>query len=94
MTKVLIDLPNPLHRMIKSIASSKGEPMKNIIMESLENLVKKEINADGKYSKNENITEKEADEMLRPYIIKLANRIDTGQEDLLSWSEVKKQLKH
>ena len=93
MTKVIVDIPNPLHRMIKSIAVSRGESMKNIIMQGLESLVKKEMKTEIKTSNDEYITEEEADKMLRPYLLKMAERIDKGEEKLLSWKEVKKQLK-
>ena len=39
------------------------------------------------------ITEKEADRMLMPYLIRLVKRIESGEEETISWEEVRNQLK-
>ena len=39
MSKIIIELPDPLHRLIKTLAGAKGEPMKNLVLRGIENIV-------------------------------------------------------
>lgn len=42
MTKVLIEVPDNLHRLVKTVASSKGETMKDFIIRAIQELVRQE----------------------------------------------------
>jgi len=44
MAKLLIEIPDNLHRLVKILASAKGETMKTTIIRSMENLIKQETN--------------------------------------------------
>ena len=50
MAKLLIEIPDNLHRLVKTLATAKGETMKNFVIRSMENLAKHEAN-------NENIND-------------------------------------
>lgn len=46
MTKVLIEVPDNLHRLVKTVASSKGETMKDFIIRAIQELVRQETKID------------------------------------------------
>ncbi len=95
MTKVIIDLPNDLHRSIKSYAGANGETIKNFFICAAEEKLKYHNKAKSKKKiKDEFISEEEADEMLKPYLIRLIKRINEGKEKTCSWEEAKKELKN
>lgn len=102
MTKLTIEIPDSLHRTVKSFASANGETIKDFFIEAvtekLKNTPKNKIIAKKPIKKTKNkssqyITEKEADKMLKPYLMRLIKRIESGEEEVYSWEEVKKELK-
>jgi len=104
MTKKLtIEIPDSLHKTVKSYASAKGKTMKEFFVEAAYDSLGKDVAKEvkkikkaktmKKTSKNKKyITEKEADEMLMPYWIRMIKRIESGEEKVYSWEEVKKEL--
>ncbi len=77
---MIVEIPDPLHRLIKTLAGSKGESIKSLVLRALENVVQKENNitvknkSDGIY-----ITEEQADAMLEPVILKHIDQIKKGK---------------
>jgi hypothetical protein len=103
MTKLTIEIPDSLHRTIKSFASANGETIKDFfiaaVTEKLKKLPKNKIITKKPMKKNKNklpkyISEKEADKMLKPYLLRLIKRIENGEEEVYSWEEVKRDLKN
>lgn len=103
--KLTIEIPESLHKTVKSYASAQGKTMKEFFVEaaydSLEKGgVSKEIVKDKKVkkmkkiSKNKKyITEKEAEKMLMPYWIRMIKRIESGKEEVYSEEEFFKKLR-
>lgn len=106
MTKLTIEIPDELHRAVKSFASIKGTTIKDYFVElATEDLRKsnnmeesKSLKKSSKISTEKSkksskyITEKEADKMLKPYLLRLVKRIESGEEEVYSWEEAKKEL--
>lgn len=103
MSKLTLEIPDSLHRAVKSFASGNGISMKDFFIDAaiakmknfketdLENIknkpTKKMTKKDKKY-----ISEEEADKMLKPYLLRMVQRIESGQEDLTNWQDFKKEL--
>ena len=81
MTKVMIEVPDNLHRLVKTVASSKGETMKHFMLRAMEFLAKQEANINTNTS--DNINETEADNLLKPYLSKLVDNISSDKEGLV-----------
>ena len=84
MTKVMIDVPDNLHRLVKSLASSKGETIKHFVLRAMEDSAKQEaskINISN--SNQEFINEEEADNLLKPYLLALVDDIQSGKEKVI-----------
>lgn len=99
MTKLTIEIPDALHRTVKSFASAHGESIKDFFVEAATEKLKKSAKINpkniGKKTKKKTskfISEKEADKMLRPYLLRLIKRIESGEEETYTWEEVKKEL--
>jgi DNA-directed RNA polymerase len=91
MTKVMIDVPDNLHRLVKTIATSHGETMKNFVLRAMESLVKQEVatsNANNNSTTNstahEFINEEEADNLLKPYLSALIDNVKNGKDYVMS----------
>lgn len=99
MTKLTIEIPDALHRTVKSFASAHGETIKDFFIEAATEKLKKTKNLKTKLPMKTQkkspkyITEKEADKMLKPYLLRMVKRIESGKEKTYSWEEVKKRLK-
>lgn len=97
MTKLTIDIPDDLHHAIKSYSSIRGVTIKEFMIEAATASLKgnKKITPKMKSKKSSKyITEKEADKLLKPYLLRLINRIEKGEEELYSWDEAKEKLKN
>jgi hypothetical protein len=81
MTKVMIEVPDNLHRLVKTVASSKGETMKHFMLRAMEFVAKQEAKINTNNS--DNINETEADNLLKPYLSKLVDDISNGKEGLV-----------
>ena len=68
MAKLLIEIPDNLHRLVKTLATAKGETMKNFVRRSMENLAKHEAN-------NENINDVN---FLKPHLTNLVDKISNN----------------
>ncbi len=110
MSKLTIEIPDSLHRAVKSMASAQGETIKDFFIEAISEKLKKsaklkpkkEIKTASKTKKNmkktkaknsKYITEKEADRMLKPYLMRMIQRIESGEEETYDWEDVKSELK-
>lgn len=100
MSKLTLEIPDALHRTVKSFASAHGETIKDFFIqaatEKLHKSTKLKTTTPMKKTKKTQkkfITEKEADKMLKPYLIRMIQRIESGEEEVMSWDEVKKELK-
>ena len=134
MSKLTLEIPDSLHRAVKSIASAHGETIRSFFIEavteklkqtsklktaakvSVKNSAKPLVKAkektkektlvklskktttknNMKNTKKKNpkyITEKEADKMLKPYILRMIKRIKSGQEEAYSKEEFFKKLR-
>jgi hypothetical protein len=81
MTKILIEVPENLHRLVKTVASSKGETMKHFVLRAMEFVAKQEANSNTNTS--DNISETEADNLLKPYLSKMVDDISSRKEGLI-----------
>jgi hypothetical protein len=70
MAKLLIEIPDNLHRLVKTLASAKGETMKNFVIRSMENLAKHEAN-------NENINDVN---FLKPHLTNLVDKMSNNNQ--------------
>jgi hypothetical protein len=113
MSKLTLDIPDALHRTIKSVASAQGMTIRDFFiamtteqlkLKTKEKVLKKTAEKKPKKTaakkvkkpqkKNSKyITEAQADRMLKPYLLRMVKRIDRGEEKLVTWEEVKKELK-
>lgn len=103
MTKLTIEIPDSLHRTVKSFSSANGETIKDFFIAAVTEKLKKLpenkiiIKKPMKQTKKKlakHISEKEADKILKPYLLSLIKRIENGEEDVYSWEEVKRDLKN
>jgi hypothetical protein len=92
MTKVMIDVPDNLHRLVKTIATSQGETMKHFVLRAMENLAKQEAKIKNDNSIHELIGEDEADNFLKPYLSTLVAKITNGEEKVMSSESFFKEL--
>jgi hypothetical protein len=97
--KMTLEISDHFHRTVKSMASAQGESMKdfivNAVTKEIKNLkpntktpVKKTQKKNSKY-----ITEKEADRLLKPYILKAVKSIQDGTAKVYSKEEFFRKLK-
>ncbi|MFZ9470713.1 MAG: hypothetical protein ACO26G_06690 [Rickettsiales bacterium] len=70
MAKLLIEIPDNLHRLVKTLATAKGETMKNFVIRSMENLAKHEAN-------NENINDVN---FLKPHLTNLVDKMSNNNQ--------------
>ena len=90
MTKMIVEIPDPLHRLVKTFAGANGETIKSVVTRAIENMLTNEagINAKNKY-----LSEEQADEMLKPVILKYADQIKKGTFEGFDKKEFFEQLK-
>ena len=111
MSKLTLEIPDALHRAVKSFSSAHGLTIRDFFIEMTTKQLKESAKLKTKSmakpkekpkakiiknSKKKNpkyITEKEADKMLKPYLLRMIRRIESGEEETYSWEEVKKELK-
>ena len=102
MSKLTLEIPDALHRTMKSVASAQGMTIRDFFIEmttkqlqvkTKSKISKKTVTKKPKKKESKYITEKEADKMLKPYLLRMVQRIESGEEELLTWEEVKKELK-
>jgi dipeptidase len=93
MTRLTIEMPDPLHKVIKSLAIMKGDSIKNITIEALTNYAKSSagIVASSKTSKS-GFTEEEAEKMLIPYFKKMIESIESGSKKFYTKEEYMKEI--
>ena len=77
----MIEVPDNLHRLVKTVASAKGETMKHFMLRAMEFVARQEANIN--INTSDNINETEADNLLKPYLSKLVDNISNGKEDLV-----------
>ncbi len=101
MSKLTLEIPDSLHRAVKSMASAHGETIKDFFIDAVTEKLKKTSKKKPiakkpmKKTKKKNskyITEKEAEKMLKPYLLRMIKRIESGEEETYSWDEVKQEL--
>jgi hypothetical protein len=111
MSKLTLDIPDSLHRAVKTFSSAHGLTIRDFFIEMTEKQLKASAKlktktaakTNGKTkpkimkkSKKKNpkyITEKEADKMLKPYLLRMVQRIENGEEELLTKEEFFKELR-
>jgi len=70
MAQLLIEIRDNLHRLVKTLATAKGETMKNFVIRSMENLAKHEAN-------NENINDVN---FLKPHLTNLVDKMSNNNQ--------------
>jgi len=83
--RLTIDLPDTLHKTLKSLSIVDNETMRNIAISALEGYVKLRIG-------NNDITEKQAEKLLEPILMQYSKEIKEGSFEGKSWEEVKKSI--
>ncbi len=58
MTRLTIDLPEPLHQTLQSLSVIEGEPIENIAISALETYAKSRVNKPTKVVSRENLEKK------------------------------------
>lgn len=91
MTRLTIDLPETLHKTLKSLSVINGKTMRNIAISALEKYVESKI--DKQNVNSSSLSESEVDELLRSVLSRYSNQIVKDNFDGKSWDEVKKDLK-
>lgn len=94
MTKMIVEVPDQLHRMIKSLAGANGESIKAFVLRGIEQVIKSEAKISVKKPNGNYISEEEADKLLKPVIMKYINQINAGKLELYSKKEFFKKLKN
>ena len=79
MTRLTIDLPNSLHKVLKSISVMDGQTMKDIAITALEKYTQGNLNKRLIVKKENNPSEKLATKMLMPLIKKTAAQIQNSE---------------
>ncbi len=100
MSKLTLEIPDSLHRAVKSMASANGETIKDFFIDAVTEKLKKSskkpiAKKPMKKTKKKNtkyITEEQADKMLKPYLLRMIKRIENGEEETYSWDKVKEEL--
>jgi len=103
MSKLTLEIPDALHRTVKSFASAHGETIKDFfIAAATEKLqknstlkTKKPLKTAKKTTKKSQkfITEEQADKMLKPYLLRMVKRIEKGEEKIYDKDEFFKKLR-
>ena len=86
MTRLTIDLPDSLHKTLKSLSVVDGQTMRNIAISALERY------AVSRVGKEKDINENEVDELLKPVLLKYVEQIEEGKFEWKSWEEIKKEV--
>lgn len=90
MTRFTIELPNGLHKALKSFSVVNGQTMKDIAIFALESYVQSRIG--NKLNNDTQITEEQADELLQPVLMQYANQIQDGNFSGEDWQDVKGEI--
>lgn len=99
MTRLTIDLPESLHKALKSISVLDGETMRKIAINAIEGYTKHRVESkikkynDGTPNSLDQLSqlpEDECDKLMAPYLEKLIKDLDS--ESSYSWEEVQEQL--
>jgi len=104
MTKLTLEIPDALHRTVKSFASAHGKTIKDFFIDAAMEKLKKKPQLKTKTTTTKTmkkpakkptkyITEKEADKMLKPYLLRMIKRIQSGEEETYSEEEFFKKLR-
>jgi len=96
MSRITIEIPNSLHRAVKSFVGASGETIKNFFVEAAKEHLKDKMTIDPKTqnSQEKYITEEQADKMLKPLILKYINQIKEGKFAGYSKNEFFDKLKN
>lgn len=79
MSRITIEIPNSLHRAVKSYVGAKGETIKDFFVLAAEKHLKSESGIDLRSKQKEShISEEQADEILKPLIVKYIKQIQKG----------------
>jgi hypothetical protein len=81
MTRLTIDLPDNLHRTLKSLSVIDGQTMRNIAIDALKKYTKSRIDENG------------VDDLLKPVLLQYANQIEEDNFKGEAWEKVKKEIK-
>ncbi len=96
MSKLTLEIPDALHRTVKSVASANGETIRQFFIDAATEKLKKTSKLKKPMKKTKNpkyITEKEADKMLMPYLLRMIKRIESGEEKTYTKDEFFKKLR-
>ncbi len=98
MSKLTLEIPDALHRTVKSVASANGETIKQFFIDAVTEKLKqtsksKKLMKKTKEKYPKYITEKQADKMLMPYLLRMIKRIESGEEKTYSKEEFFKELR-
>ena len=91
---MIVEIPDPLHRLIKTLAGAKGETIKSLVLRAIENVVRQEAHIEVKNIDNKYLTEEQTDEMLKPVLMKYVNQVKQGIFEGYDKKEFFEKLKH
>jgi hypothetical protein len=96
MSKLTLEIPDALHRTVKSVASANGETIRQFFIDAVVEKLKQTSKSKKPMKKTKSkkyITEKEADKMLMPYLKRMIKRIESGEEKTYDKDEFFKKLR-
>ena len=86
MTRLTIDLPDNLHKTLKSLSVISGEAMKTMAISAIQSYTKAKID-------KEALTSKEGiDELLQPVLSQYVEQIKNDDFVGRDWEDIKKEL--
>jgi hypothetical protein len=91
MTRLTIDLPDSLHKTLKSLSVMSGKTMRDMAITAIDKYAKVKIEKQN-ISYSDDILEDEADLILKPVIEEYAKQIESNQFEGHDWEDVKKDI--
>ena len=88
MTRLTIDLPNDLHKTLKSLAIIDGRTMRNIAISALERYTYLRVTSDN----TDSLPEEEIDKLLQPILLKYVKQIEGKDFKGKSWKKLKEEI--
>lgn len=88
MTKMLIEVPDQMHKIIKSIAMVNHESVKSLMLRGVSKIIKEETKIDINH-----LSEQQVDKLLKPLIKKYIKQLNEGNEQTYGKKEFFEKLK-
>lgn len=91
MTRLTIDLPDSLHKTLKSLSVISGKTMRDMAITAIDKYTQVKIEKKTIFS-SDDISENEADLILKPVIEEYVKQIENNQFNGHDWEDIKKDI--